>query len=80
MRGREEIIARILSVCSGGTTKTKLVNKANLNFKTIKPYLELLMKNGMIEIKEGKNDIYETTEKGKELLECFKRFQAHLER
>ena len=77
-RGREEIIARILSLCSEGTTKTRLVYNANLNFKTIKPYLELLVKNGMVEIKEEQNDMYRTTDKGEELLECFKKIQAHL--
>ncbi len=78
IRGRDEIIVRILSLCSEGTTKNRLVNKANLNFKTINPYLELLVKNGMIEIKEGENNTYETTGKGKELLKCFKRIQVHL--
>jgi predicted transcriptional regulator len=77
-RGREEIIARLLSLCSEGTTKTRLVYDANLNTKTIKPYLELLVKNGMVEIKEEQNDMYITTDKGEELLECFKKFQAQL--
>jgi predicted transcriptional regulator len=78
-RGREEIIARLLSLCSEGTTRTRLVYNANLNFKTIKPYLELLVKNGRVEIKtEGQNDKYETTDKGEELLGCFKKIQAHL--
>lgn len=77
-RGREEIIARILSLCSEGATKTRIVYQANLNFKTVNPYMELLTRNGMIEIKrEGQNDKYETTDKGEELLECFKKIQAH---
>ena len=76
-RDREEIITRILSICSRGATKTRIVYQANLNFRTVVPYINLLVKNGMIKIKIGKNDIYETTDKGEELLECFKRIQAH---
>jgi len=78
-RSREEIITSILSVCSEGAGKTRVVYQTNLNFKTINPYLELLIKNGMIEIKEGQNRIYQTTDKGKELLKSFKAIQSSLE-
>ena len=69
---------RILSVCSEGANKTKIVYQANLNFKTVNPYIELLVKSGMIEIKEGQINIYETTDKGKELLKSFKEIQSSL--
>lgn len=71
-RSRDVIITQILGICSKGATKTKIVYQANLNFKTVNPYIELLTKNGMIDIKEGQNKIYETTGKGTELLESFK--------
>lgn len=69
---------RILSVCSEGANKTKIVYQANLNFKTVNPYIELLVKSGLIEIKEGQINIYETTDKGKELLKSFKEIQNSL--
>lgn len=77
-RSKNEIIIRILSVCSEGANKTKIVYQANLNFKTVNPYIELLVKSGMIEIKEGQINIYETTNKGKELLKSFKEIQSSL--
>jgi predicted transcriptional regulator len=74
-RRRDVIITEILRICSEGATKTKIVYQANLNFKTVNPYIELLAKNGMIDIKDGQNRIYETTNKGTELLESFKAIQ-----
>ncbi len=69
---------RILSVCSEGANKTKIVYQANLNFKTVNPYIDRLVKSGMIEIKEGQISIYKTTDKGKELLKNFKEIQSSL--
>lgn len=77
-RSRDEIIAQILRICSDGASKTRLVYQANLNFKTVNPYIELLVKNDMIEIKEGKNKVYKTTNKGKELLENFEEIQSSI--
>lgn len=77
-RSKDEIMIRILTVCSEGAGKTKIVYQSNLNFKTINPYLELLVKNGMIEVKEGQIKLYKTTAKGKELLKNFKVIQNSL--
>ena len=74
-RSREVIITQILGICSKGATKTRIVYQANLNFKTVNPYMELLIKNGMIGIKEGRNKVYETTNKGTGCLENFKIIQ-----
>jgi predicted transcriptional regulator len=74
-RSRDVIITQILGICSKGATKTRIVYQANLNFKTVNPYIELLSKNGMINVREGENRLYETTPKGVELLECFKAIQ-----
>ena len=74
-RSRDVIITQILGICTKGVTKTKIVYLANLNFKTVNPYIELLAKNGMIDIGEGQNKIYKTTVKGTELLENFKAIQ-----
>jgi predicted transcriptional regulator len=58
-----------------GATKTRIVYQANLNFKTVNPYIELLIKNELISIKDGQNKVYKTTNKGIEWLESFKFIQ-----
>ena len=65
-RDKAEIIASILNVCISGSNKTRIVYQANLNFRTINPYLNLLEQNGLIEITKNKMVFYKTTEKGKE--------------
>jgi len=67
-RNREEIISQILSICMEGAIKTRVVYQANLNFKTVEPYLDLLVKNHLLEVQNGKNKLYETTKKGENLL------------
>ena len=69
-RNREEIISQILNVCRHGAIKTRVVYQANLNFKTVGPYLDLLVKNNLIEVQQGEKKMYETTEKGETLLEA----------
>ncbi len=69
-RNREEIISQILNVCRNGAIKTRVVYQANLNFKTVEPYLDLLVKNNLLEVQHGEKKMYETTEKGETLLEA----------
>lgn len=69
-RNREEIISQILSVCMDGAIKTRVVYQANLNFKTVEPYLDLLVKNNLLEVQHGKKKLYETTRKGENLLKA----------
>ena len=69
-RNREEIISQILNVCRNGAIKTRVVYQANLNFKTVEPYLVLLVKNNLLEVQQGEKRKYETTEKGETLLEA----------
>ncbi len=52
-RSRDMIISKILNICIDGASKTKIVYQANLNFKTIKPYLDLLTRTGLIDIDRG---------------------------
>ena len=68
-RSRGEIVAKILDICTEGANKTRIVYQANLNFRTVDPYLETLIKNDLIEVRPGKYTIYETTERGSNLLE-----------
>jgi predicted transcriptional regulator len=67
-RNREEIISQILNVCRNGAIKTRVVYQANLNFKTVEPYLALLVKNNLLEVQNGEKRMYETTQKGESLL------------
>lgn len=77
-RSRDMIISQILDICANGASKTRIVYQANLNFRTVNPYIDLLTKNGLINVKRGQNVVYETTPKGLELLENFKQIQSEL--
>jgi len=65
-RGKTEIMADILKTCrEDGAGKTRIVYQANLNFRTVQPYLDLLEKRGLLEIrKTGNRDLFVMTEKG----------------
>ena len=68
-RNKLEIIATILDICTIGSTKTGIVYQANLNFKTVDPYLGLLVKNNLV-VKDPKSPkLYKTTCKGNRLKE-----------
>jgi predicted transcriptional regulator len=78
-RSRDMIISKILDICTTGAHKTRIVYQANLNFRTVNPYLELLTKNGMINAQKESNPVvYETTSKGLALLQNYKQIQGEL--
>lgn len=77
-RSKHTIISQILEICDGGASKTRIVYQANLNFKTVNPYIELLTKNGLIESKNGRIVLYKTTDKGLKLQENFKQMHSEL--
>lgn len=70
-RSKYVIISQILNICKGGANKTKIVYQANLNFRTVIPYIDLLIEKGLLEVKQGKNVSYETTDKGISMLDNF---------
>ena len=72
------IISQILDICVNGASKTRIVYQANLNFRTINPYIDLLIKNGLIDVKKEKTLIYETTHRGLALLDNFKQIHSEL--
>ncbi len=78
-RSRDIIISKILDICTNGAHKTKIVYQANLNFRTVNPYLELLTKNGMINAQK-KEDlvVYETTTRGLALLDNYRQIHDGL--
>jgi predicted transcriptional regulator len=47
-RDRVSVVSSILSVCSGGATKSKIVRQANLNSITVGRYLENLKNKGLL--------------------------------
>jgi predicted transcriptional regulator len=77
-RSRDVIISQILDICVKGASKTRIVYQVNLNFRTINPYLDLLTKNGLIDVKREQTLIYETTPRGLDLLDNFKQIQSEL--
>jgi predicted transcriptional regulator len=78
-RNRHTIVSQILDICKKQSNKTRIVYQANLNFNTVNPYLDLLVKNGLIEIKQGKTILYETTDEGIDLLDNFKEIDSQLD-
>ena len=78
-RSRGEIITQILDICSKGATKTRIVYQANLNFKTVNPYIDLLIEKGLLDLQRGQNKVYMTTKRGSELIESFRSIQTEIE-
>jgi predicted transcriptional regulator len=71
-RSRYELLRCILETCIEPSTKTRIVYQVNLNFHTILPYLDSLIKADLIQV-SGTNPIsYHTTPKGLEVLEHLK--------
>ena len=77
-RSKHVIISEILDICKDGANKTRIVYQANLNFRTVDPYIDLLIKNNLLEVKQEKNVSYETTDKGKKMLNDFKQINSQL--
>jgi predicted transcriptional regulator len=68
----------MLEVCRFGASKTRIVYQANLNFKTIDPYIDLLIAKGFLQVKSGEITLYETTQKGFDLHGSIKQVQDEL--
>jgi predicted transcriptional regulator len=77
-RGREAIISQMLDICKKGACKTRIVYQANLNFRTVNPYINLLLEKKLIEAKKGQTLLYETTEKGINLLDNINHVHSEL--
>lgn len=63
-----EVMASILEVCLEGTKKTHVLYRANMSSDSLNSYLELLIRQGMLE----KSELYRTTVKGRIFLEHFR--------
>jgi predicted transcriptional regulator len=54
------------------------LDTANTNFTTIRAYLDLLIRNGMIVTIDGSPVLYKTTEKGMAIIDRLKMLQEEL--
>lgn len=77
-RSRHSIISEIFGICVNGASKTRIVYQVNLNFRTVNPYIDLLVKNNLIKVRNGRTVLYETTERGAKMLDNFKQIQSEL--
>lgn len=76
-RDQSDIVAQLLQVASGGSTKTKLMHSAYLSFIQLKNYLKLLVELGLIECEE-RGYIYRTTDKGFKFLKLYDQVGKYL--
>jgi len=68
-RFKDQILCNILQMCAGGgASKTQIVYSCNLNFQTVVPYLDLLVRTGLAERLEGGHPRWRTTARGREAL------------
>jgi predicted transcriptional regulator len=74
-RNKQEIFSEILEICRNGANKTRIVYQANLNFRTVNPYLKILIERHLINIDQGE---YQTTQDGMNLLESINRVTEKL--
>ena len=78
-RDRLCIIAEMLLIAKGGTLKTPIMYKANLNSAQLDEYLSILLETGLLEnFNEGEKTIYKTTAKGLHYIQGHKEITALL--
>jgi predicted transcriptional regulator len=76
-RTNDLIVSQILKICMPGARKTRVIYQANLNFLTVKSYLDNLIKSECIEaVHDGSRIIYKTTPKGMDLKDRFEQYQS----
>ena len=79
LRSKIEILADILEAARKGTTKTRIMSKANLNQKLADPSIRLLTELKLITEKKGTSVSYFTTASGFQFLEEYHRLEKTLE-
>lgn len=78
-RSKQQIIFQILDVCQEGASRTRIVNRANMNNKSAKPYIDMLMTRDLLKLKSNSPALYMTTNKGTQLLHALKMIGSELE-
>src|SRR5713226_7845369 len=80
-RDGTRLIFDILSLACEGSSKTKIVYSANLNFPLAERYLSFLVEKRLIEKRTGPDfKVYETTQRGKRLLALLEEVERELAR
>jgi len=77
-RSKHEIFSKILEICLNGASKTRIVYQANLNFRTVNPYLDILIKNNLLEASQENHILYKTTEEGANMHDTISRLNDML--
>ena len=77
-RSKSDIMLDVLNVCRNGASKTSIVYRANLNFNTATPYIDLLSEKGLLNIREGPGTLYETTPQGMEAIKTLRQLSNFL--
>ena len=79
-RGEFQILANILELARDGANKTRILYQANLNYAQLTRYLSILVEKDLLEEVEGtnRNRVYQTTEKGLELLDKIRKIESLL--
>jgi predicted transcriptional regulator len=78
-RNKMEIAAGILEIAKTGSRKTRIMYLGNLSFDLLQKYLDMLVRLGLLSMRNGDEKIYVATEKGREFLEDFNELQKHSE-
>lgn len=78
-RSKDRIILEVLGICVEGENITRIVYRANTNFTTIRAYLDMLIKNDLVEPVQGSPILYKTTQKGMLVRNRLKMLQEELE-
>lgn len=68
-RDRLAITAAILEAASTVNCKTRIMLQANLNFDLLEKYLSIIIKKGLIQLKDQK---YELTKEGQDFLKKYR--------
>ena len=79
-RSSMEVMCDILEVVSSGTERpTHIINRANVSWKVLNNCLKNLMSRELVsKVNDGKRDIYQLTEKGFSVLHEYKDLRSRL--
>ena len=80
-RSEFQILANILELARGGVNKIRILYQVNLNYTQLTRYLSLLLEKNLLEEIRGTNHdkVYQTTEKGLELLDKIRKVESLME-
>ena len=79
-RGRWDIMASVLRVARSPKSRTHIMYGANLSFRQLERYMELLLDKGLLRVSEETNSkakhLYVITDLGHSFLETYRRLAA----